>query len=156
MNATHQPVLQHIVKRGIKLTVLRHELQYHVTILLCLGVKSKLLYSSRWLRVAVSLHELHQLLKTVIRRLPWGCQIADNLVSRCFVYAQQDCMLLLCCLNAVYLKVLLQTFRVRHPLLALVFKGAHPTVHCHRGIFTFGTKYVVTHRNTVQLEQQSV
>ena len=92
----------------------------------------------------MSLHKLHQLLKSVIRRLPRGREIADNLVSCRSAYAEQDSTLLLCSLYVVCGEILLEAFRIGCPLLAPVFKGTKATVRCHRRFLTFVAKCVVT------------
>ena len=92
----------------------------------------------------MSLHELHQLLKSVIHRLSVGREIADNLAICCSAYAEQDSTLLLCSLYVVCGDVLLEAFCVGRPLLAPVFKGTKTTVRCHRRSMSFVAKCVVT------------
>ena len=86
-NTAHQLITQHIVQADIKCATCGqavefcHELRNHLTILLWTGVEGESLDGHWWRGVMVSLHQLHQLLKSVICRLPRGCNIADNLVS---------------------------------------------------------------------------
>ena len=79
----------------------------------------------------MSLYNVDQLLDVLVRGFARCHQIAYEPIRLCTTRAEEDCTLLVCALNIVVDKPLLQAFGVRDPVFTLRIKWSDCSVRCH-------------------------